>query len=246
MSRAPGLDLDRPRDLVALLGTTVRVFLAHSGVLYLLTLIATAPVVVLVDGVWGGVLAGGASARPSTAQAIVSLGLSVLVLPAIVTGLHVRVVLRAAAGEAPTVLGALREVGPRLPAALAATVLYVAGMIVGFVALFVPGAWVGVRWYFCVPAAVAEDRAPLAAIRRSAEVVDTRWWRTFGCLLAAGVVRLLLELPAQLVNAPTDNGVLFTASTLVFHTLIVSLSALFGTLLFFDSRARTGRAVATA
>jgi hypothetical protein len=32
------------------------VYLAHSGVFFLLTLIATVPLVVLVDGVWGGVL----------------------------------------------------------------------------------------------------------------------------------------------------------------------------------------------
>ena len=66
--------------------------------------------------------------------------------------------------------------------------LYSLGVALGLVALIVPGVWLSVRWYFAAQAAVVDGLGPADALRRSAEVVETRWWRTFGVLLAFGLL----------------------------------------------------------
>jgi hypothetical protein len=58
--------------------------------------------VILVDGGWGGALADGGDADPSVA-ASVSAALGLLVIPPLVTALHVAVVQALARGEEPTV-----------------------------------------------------------------------------------------------------------------------------------------------
>jgi hypothetical protein len=49
-------------------------------------------------------------------------------------------------------------------------------------------------------------------------------------LVAAGVGAILGEI---------DNGAIYTSGYVLLQAVVVSLSAIFGTLLFFDSRART-------
>jgi hypothetical protein len=86
------LDLDRPRTLGELVGLTFELFGRHLGTFLSLTLLVVAPVVILVDGVWGGYLADGGNADPSVAASGASLALGTVVIPPLVTALHVVVV----------------------------------------------------------------------------------------------------------------------------------------------------------
>ena len=67
-----------------------------------------------------------------------------------------------------------------------------------------------------------EGRGPLDAFRRSSELVEDRWWRTAGTLV----------LGWGLLN------VAFFPVGLVLQVFTLSLTALFGTLLYFSLRAR--------
>jgi hypothetical protein len=96
------LDLDRHRTLGELIGQTFELFGRHLATFLTLTLLVVAPVVILVDGGWGGALADGGDADPSVA-ASVSAALGLLVIPPLVTALHVAVVQALARGEEPTV-----------------------------------------------------------------------------------------------------------------------------------------------
>jgi hypothetical protein len=232
------LDLDRQRTLGDLIGLAFELFGRHLATFLGLTLLVVAPVVIIVDGGWGGGLSDGGDADPSTAAAGASLALSVVVVPPLVTALHVAVVQALARGEEPTVGAALRAAAPRLPAAVGAVVLYSLAVAFGLVALIVPGVWLAVRWYFGAQAAVVDKLAPADALRRSAEVVQTRWWRTFGALLAFGLVTGLMGALAGALVRAIDNGAIYTASYVLVQAVFLSLTAIFGTLLFFDSRAR--------
>ena len=111
-------------------------------------------------------------------------------------------------------------------------------MALGLVALIVPGIWLSVRWYFAAQAAVVDRLRPVDALRRSAEVVETRWWRTLGVLLGFGPLIGIFGAVAGLVIATIDNGAIYTSAQVLLRAGLLSLTAIFATLLFFDSRAR--------
>ena len=233
------LDLDQPRTLGELVAVTFDLFGRHLAVFLSLTLVVVAPIVLVVDGVWGRYLAEGGDVDPPTAAAAASLALGVLVIPPLVTALHVVVVQALARGEEPTVGGALRSASTRLLPAVAAVVVYSLAVAAGLLALVVPGVWLAVRWYFCAQAAVVDGLGPADALRRSAQVVEGRWWRTFGVLLAFGLVVGAVGAVGGALAHEIQNGALFTTAWILVQTITLSLTAIFGTLLFFDSRART-------
>jgi hypothetical protein len=227
-----GLDLDRHRTLGELIGQTFELFGRHLATFLALTLLVVAPIVLVVDGGWGGGLADGGDADPSLAAGSVSLALSVVVIPPLVTALHVAVVQALGRGEEPTVGAALRAAAPRLAAAVGAVALYTFAVAIGLLLLLIPGVWLAVRWYFGAQAAVVDRLGPADALRRSAEVVQTRWWRTFGVLLAFSLVTGVAGAAVGAILREIDNGAIYTSG-------YVLLEAVVGTLLFFDSRARS-------
>jgi hypothetical protein len=233
------LDLDRHRTLGELIGLVFELFGRHLATFLSLTLIVVAPIAIVVDGGWGGGLADGGDADPSAAAAGVSLALSIVVIPPLVTALHVAVVQALARGEEPTVGAALRAAAPRLPAAVATVALYSVAVAFGLVALIVPGVWLAVRWYFGAQAAVVDRLGPVDALARSAEIVQKRWWRTFGCLFAFSLITGVIGALGGAIAREIDNGALYTASYVLLQAVFLSLTAIFGTLLFFDSRARS-------
>jgi hypothetical protein len=232
------LDLDQPRTLGELVSLTFELFGRHLATFLSLTLLVVAPVVILVDGVWGGFLADGGNADPSAGASGTSLALGTIVIPPLVTALHVVVVQALARGDEPAVGAALRLAAPRLPAALGAVALYILAVAFGLVALVVPGVWLSVRWYFAAQAAVVDGLGPVDALRRSAEVVGTRWWRTFGVLLAFGLLIGIFGAVTGAVVRSIDDGVIYTSAQVLLQAVLLSLTAIFGTLLFFDSRSR--------
>jgi hypothetical protein len=235
------LDLARHRELGDLVGTTVRLFLNHLAVFLAVTLVIVTPVVLIVDGIWGRALADGFDADAPVASTVTSTFLQAIVIPPLITALHVVIVMGLARGEEPTVGGALRTASERFLPALGTVILAALGVILGLLALVLPGIWLGVRWYVGAQAAVVDGLSPVAALRRSAELVKDRWWRTFGYLIVAGILfTLLVSVPGTIVGAIASeaSGALFVATMIVVQAVSLSLTAIFGTLLFFDLRAR--------
>ncbi len=237
------LDLSRPRPVGELLSTALSLFVRHAGLFLSLTLLVVAPVVVFVDGVWGGALVDGPDYSPSRAAGAVSILLSAFAVPSLVTALHAVIVRDLGSRrDVPTAGRALREAAPRVPAALGAVLMSSIAIAIGFVLLIVPGVFLLVRWYFAAQAAVIDGTSPSASLNRSTGLVQGRWWETFGALLLGvvifgGAATIAIEV-AGLVEEP----VAFVALMAVIQAVGLSLSALFGTLLFFTLRAR--RAVA--
>jgi hypothetical protein len=117
------LDLDRGRTTGELLGATFRLFGSHLGLFTSITMLVVAPVVLVVDGVWGRGLAEGSKAHPSAASQLVGFLLLWFVVPPLVTALHVKVVQRLSEGDVPSVGQALRDAAPSFPRAVAAVAL---------------------------------------------------------------------------------------------------------------------------
>jgi hypothetical protein len=234
------LELDEPRTFGELVATTFALLRAHLAVFLSLTLMVVAPFVIAVDGVWGGALAHGGQVQSTTSAAsLTSSALAVLIVP-LVTALHVAVVLGLARGEEPTVASALRRAGPRLVPAVVAVALYTVAVGVGLVLLIVPGVWLLVRWYFAAQAVVVDGLSPPAALRRSAELVSGLWWRTFGFVLGFALLAAVLGAVADAIVSQINTGWVYVTGEILVRAVVLSLSAIFGTLLFFDCRARAG------
>jgi hypothetical protein len=235
------LDLSRHRELGDLIGGTARLFLDHLAVFLSVTLLIVTPVVLIVDGIWGRALADGVDADAPLAADITSTFLLTVVVPPLVTALQVVIVMGLARGEEPTVGGALRAASDRFVPAVGTVFLYLLGVVAGLALLIVPGIWLAVRWYLGAQAAVVDGLAPPQALRRSAELVKDRWWRTFGYLIVAALVfGIVVGLPAAVIGVGLSevSGALYVAFTILAQAVTLSLTAIFGTLLFFDLRAR--------
>lgn len=237
MQEAPQLDLDAHRDAGDLIATTLALFVRHALLFLSVTLLVVAPLVVLGTGLWAGGFADGGGADVATVPAVVT-GVLEFLMPVLVTALHVMIVRDLGDGRVPTVAEALRSAAPRFPHAIAAFVVYSLLVVGGTILLIVPGIWVFVAGYFAAQAAVLEGRGPLAAFQRSSDLVDERWWRTAGTLLLGWILLTVASFPAGLAIDAVDSGVLYIALYTVLQVLTLSLSALFGTLLYFSLRAQ--------
>ena len=232
------LDLGRPRELGEIISGAFELFFAHSAVFYTATLIVVAPVVILVDGVWGRQLADGADAKAPVAAQLVSLLLMAFVVPVLVTSLHARAVQGLGEGHEPE-LGPLLKAALRLfPAVAGVVVLASLGVGLASLALVIPGLYLLVRWYFAAQAAAIEGRRGPDALRRSAALVDGQWWRVAIILLVLVLLTGAITTVLRLVLAAIGPAVLYVIASVLLQALALSLSALGGTLLFFDLRAR--------
>jgi hypothetical protein len=232
------LDLGERRDAGGLIATTFSLFAAHATVFFTLSLILVAPVTIVVDGIWGRALADGADAKIPQAATIAALLLQAVIVAPVATALHAVCVTGLARGEEPHVAGAFRAALPFLAPAIGAVALAAVGIGAGLILLIVPGVYLAVRWYLAAVVVTVEGVAPVAALRRSAELVEGAWWATFGRILLAALAFGFVALVGQLLAAATGSGALFVSLLAITQAVAVSLSAIFASLLFFDLRAQ--------
>jgi hypothetical protein len=237
VQEAPQLDLDVPRGAGDLIATTLVLFARHAPLFLSVTLLVVAPVVFLVTGVWAGGLADGPDADVAVAPALTSAGLAFL-MPVLVTALHVMIVRDLGEGRVPSIGQALRSAAPRFPHAIAAVVVYTVLFIGGSILLVIPGIWVLVAGYFATQAAVLDREGPLGAFRRSSELVEGYWWRTAGTLFLGSLLLGIVFVPVGLAIDGVDSGVAYVLLYTLTQVLQMSLTALFGTLMYFSLRAR--------
>jgi hypothetical protein len=123
-----------------------------------------------------------------------------------------------------------------------AVVLAAIGIALGFVALFVPGVYLAIRWYFVPQAVIVEGARGPAALSRSSEVVQGFWWRTLGLVVLANVAvaipGFLLLAPFSAVAASTDEAVWALVGTILATSVTTPFVALYSTLLYYDLLAR--------
>ncbi|HEX8101617.1 MAG TPA: hypothetical protein VF533_03320 [Solirubrobacteraceae bacterium] len=220
------LHLEHRRDLGDLLRTTLWLFARHAPTFLAVTLLVVGPAWVALHRLGDTDLAWGVT--PVWA----------VVVPPLVTALHVRIVQRLGEGVTPTPWAAVAEAAGRLPTALVAGALYAIGVTIGLALLVVPGWIVAVRWYFAPQAAVLDRGGPIAAVRAGHELTRGSWARILVYLVAAGVaLGVLGGVPADLLAHAVGGGAGVGVDVLA-QTVVASLTALFGTLLYFDLRVR--------
>ena len=242
MTEAPRLDLLRPRDIGGLFrdawGAYVRHFLAFVAI----GAAVVVPVELIVSGLGLGQLSGGYPRTSTGAELAVSLAEGYLLVGPLVTAMVIHALLAVADGRRPRPSAAITSGLEAFRPIFVAVLIGAAGVILGFVALILPGIWLFVRWYFAPQAVVVDGRRSLGALERSAELVSGSWWRVLGVLLIATIA---VAIPGALIQVPfnawarsADSSALSLVGQVVAAALTAPFEALMLTLLYFDLLAR--------
>jgi hypothetical protein len=242
------LDLDRKRDLGRILDDSFALYRAHWRTLLAVSALIVVPVVLVVYGIGFGWFTGGYDDTTTGDEVQLEDVLPVfggllaqlLIITPLVTATTVHVVEAAAKGERLTPGQAIRAGLDDFPVLLPAVVLMFGGLVLGFIALIIPGLILTVRWAVVSQAVVIEDKRGTAALGRSFELTRGRGWFTFLVVLVValltGVVTALLQLPLDEAGRSADTmlypllgeilgtvlvlPVVATAYTLLYHSLL--------------------------
>jgi hypothetical protein len=113
--------------------------------------------------------------------------------------------------------------------------------------------YVATQWGMYLPAAVLEDKGPVAALSRSAELTERYWFRVAGALtVSSAIVWVMLSVLSSLVTIPFTVAALFRGQiglspteavisngvTSVATILLASIGPIVYTVLFVDLRNR--------
>lgn len=151
-------------------------------------------------------------------------------------------------GRETSARASLSYAAERLGATLWLTIVLVLGLLAGFLALFLPGIWLYIAWAVVYPVMLVEGTGGVAALKRSFQLVQTRWWATAGRMavsfilvgVATVVATLLFLAPTELFIDDTSFGALILehAANLVVSLVTTPFVAAVTTLVYFDLRVR--------
>jgi hypothetical protein len=234
-------ELERPRDLGALIRDSASIFRRHIWIFLAIAVAVVVPVHAAVLGIGLGQFHGRYNSTPQPASVIVPALVQVLVVVPLVAVMTLHAVKEIGAGRRPRLLETIQAgldafavvFWPVLIAVLceAATAIT---LIVPFILL--------VRWYF-VPQLVANEGARgTDALRASWELTRGSGWRVTGLILVAG---LLWELAGQLLATPlvavaksANSEAISMAATALTQAITAAPIGIFAALLYFDLRSR--------
>lgn len=114
------------------------------------------------------------------------------------------------------------------------------------VAVAAPAIWLSVSFSMITSIVAIEERGPVAALRRSFQLVRPRWWPTLGYILLVGLLGSIaaqliqvLAIPLTVVGDTTSGFTLASLFGVVFQgVLIAGIGAMY-TLWYVDLRARS-------
>jgi len=110
-------------------------------------------------------------------------------------------------------------------------------VVLGFVALIVPGIILAIMFCLALPALLLENTGIFASLSRSRELVGHRWGKTFATFLVLGLIVVVISVVITLVSdlfgsvGPVVSGLLSAFYEPIFPIAL--------TVYFFSNRART-------
>ena len=120
---------------------------------------------------------------------------------------------------------------------LAASIITGILIVLGFIALVVPGVILALMFSLVYPALMLEGTGVLGSLSRSRELVSNRWLKTFGLLLLLGIIVAILNGVFVLIASPF--GVVSPLISGILTALITPIFAIAITLYYYSMKART-------
>jgi hypothetical protein len=235
----PRLALDQPRDASTLFRDALSVYGAHLLTFLAIGAAIVVPVQLVVSGFGLGQFDAPYDKSPAPAEAIIPTAVTYLVVAPLITAICIHALRSVAAGEGPAAGRAILEGFEAFTPLFAAVLLAGIGVAVGLI-LILPGIYLGIRWFFTPQAVVIDGERGLGALRRSGDLVQGSWWRTFAIVLVAQFPGILIGLPFGALAAGSDRQLFALVGEIVTQTVAAPFVAILATLLYYDLRARKG------
>ena len=236
------LELRRPRDVGGLFRDSLAVFGRHWLLFIAVSAAVVVPVQLIVQGVGMEMVTSGYDDSLSVAEAVIPAVVEFLVVIPIITAICIYALDAIARGERPRAGQVLVAGFEAFTPLFAAVLLAAIGIALGLVVLIVPGIYLAIRWFFVPQAVVIEKARGPAALRRSGELVEGHWWRTFGLVVLAN---LAIAIPGVLLLAPftelarsADAAAWELVGSAVTSAVTTPFVALYATFLYYDLLAR--------
>jgi hypothetical protein len=143
-----------------------------------------------------------------------------------------------------TIGGLFSAAGDVVGALLVAGILAGIAIAIGFVLLIVPGLFLITIWAVIVPVIVIERVGALASFGRSRALVKGNGWQVFGVLVVLFVGAFLVQiLIAAIIGGIADSVLGFSLAVLLTSLLMIPLTALAASVIFFELKALRGEPV---
>ena len=126
---------------------------------------------------------------------------------------------------------------PKLLSLLAASIITGILIVLGFVALVVPGVILALMFSLVYPVIILEDTGVLGSLSRSRVLVSNRWLKTFGLILLLGIIVAIVNGVFILIASPF--GVVSPLISGILTALITPIFAIAITLYYYSMKART-------
>ena len=126
---------------------------------------------------------------------------------------------------------------PKLLSLLAASIITGILIVLGFIALVVPGVILALMFSLVYPAIMLEGTGVLGSLSRSRVLVSNRWLKTFGLLLLLGIIVAIVNGVFVLIASPF--GVVSPLISGILTALITPIFAIAITLYYYSMKART-------
>jgi hypothetical protein len=165
------------------------------------------------------------------------IALELALVTPLISALHIHAVVAVREGREPQIGRVARQGLAVLPVVAAVSIMSWLGIVVGFIALVVPGVILTLRWYVVAQTAAIEDEGWVPALRRSATLTSGNYGRVFLLLLFASAITLLPALLVELAFDDSTGPAAFLVGVLV-QIFAWSFTALTTALLYLDLRAR--------
>jgi hypothetical protein len=140
--------------------------------------------------------------------------------------------------------GLFRSAGAVVGTLVVVGILAGIAIAIGFVLLIIPGLFLITIWAVVVPVVVIERTGVFEAFGRSRELVKGHGWQVFGVLvllfIAAFVVQVLI---AAILGGIFDSALGFAIGVLLTSLLLMPLTALAASVIYFELKAIRGEPV---
>jgi hypothetical protein len=236
------VELRRERDVGTLFRDSLAVFGGHALLFIALSAAVAVPAELIVEGVGLEMLTGAYDDSPSLAEVAIPALVKFLVVTPIIAAICIYALHLIAADERPSAGRVFVAGFEAFTPLFGAVALAVAGIVLGFVALIVPGIYLTVRWYFVPQTVVIEGLRGAVALSRSSQLVQGFWWRTFALVLLANIAvaipAFVLVTPFAALAESTDRAVWALVGSTVTTSITTPFVAVYSTFLYYDLLAR--------
>jgi hypothetical protein len=236
------LELRQERDVGALFRDALSVLRAHALLFIALSAAVVIPAALIVEGIGLEMLTGSYDESPPLVQLAIPTAVEFLVVTPIIAAICIYALHQIAAGDNPSAGQVFVAGFEAFTPLFGAVALAVAGIVLGFLALIVPGIYLTIRWYFVPQTVVVEGARGPVALSRSGLLVEGFWWRTFGLVvlanLATTIFGLFVTAPFTAIAESTDRAIWALVGSAVTTSIAAPFVAIYSTLLYYDLLAR--------